>query len=714
MAENIGMDYYSNQGETWAVSLDGRYMTAIQNYLEADGIPFEGVAKIVDNAARTLSYCPDPTKDDLCQKTGIVIGKVQSGKTSNFISITALAFDNGYNVVVVLGGTKKPLVKQNRERIKKYFETVKDVVVLDTTDFKDELKSKKILRFIKNGKKVVIVALKNPTQINYISSNVFDDAALTDKPTLIIDDEGDEASLNTLVKKGEKSSTYLAIETLKQKLNRHCFLSITATPQANLLIDTLDVLSPDFGVLVDPGKGYCGLDTYHSDNKYTEKISEKETSLLDEGIPASFIKALSMFFVACAIQKNRGMKPGDKYSMLIHPSQRKADHQIVYKKLEALVGEWIEKTDNKNDIAYNSLRKILLDAYNEYKDSGVEGLLPFDCLEDDIIQTINCCGIHKMNGDSVQNNADELYDYNIYVGGTMLGRGLTLKGLVITYIIRTSKGTSTVDTVQQRARWFGYKTKYLDLCKIFAVGKIIKEFREIRDHEEDLWETVRQTNCQGIRFKDMARIFTLSDNLKMTRGNVAATETYAFKPWNKQRLFQTDENYSNNNYTILNTFKAVHASTKKTEQIGDGAPYTIIDGVNFNDVKTEILDRFCFVDGEAFNHGVIGKLSVILERKGLNPDVEVIWMRDKEGEFSNHIIDEFGHIPNYSVGRRPKNLSSKATYEGDDYHFVKDNVMQLQVHNIKDKITGVSSPTLAFYIPKNVIEQLTNLVIQSN
>ena len=167
-------------------------------------------------------------------------------------------------------------------------------------------------------------------------------------------------------------------------------------------------------------------------------------------------------------------------------------------------------------------------------------------------------------------------------------------------------------------------------------------------------------------------------------------------------------------HAILDAFKTAHSSTKRTEQIGDGAPYTIIDNVNFNDVKSEILDKFCFVNGESFNHSVIEKLSVILKRKGLNPNVEVIWMRDKDGEFSNHTIDEFGHIPNYSVGRRPKDLSKKATYEGDDYHFRKDDIIQLQIHNIRDKITRISSPTLAFYIPKNVIEYLTNLVIQSN
>lgn len=91
---------------------------------------------------------------------------------------------------------------------------------------------------------------------------------------------------------------------------------------------------------------------------------------------------------------------------------------------------------------------------------------------------MNVCGRHKVNGDSVPKGADEIYDYNIYVGGTMLGRGLTLKGLAITYIIRTAKGVSTVDTVQQRARWFGYKMKYLDLCRIFAVGKLLENSKK--------------------------------------------------------------------------------------------------------------------------------------------------------------------------------------------------------------------------------------------
>lgn len=712
MNDSIEMNYYTSGAETWAVNLDGRYISAVQNYLEADGIPMEGITNIVANAAKTLSYCPDPSGNGICQKTGLVIGKVQSGKTSNFISITALAFDNNYDIVIVFGGTKKPLVKQNRDRIKEYFAATKDILVLDTTDFKDQLTAQKMHQFCKMGKKVVIVALKHPSQINYIKDSIFCDLTLREKPVLIIDDEGDEASLNTLVKKGKKSPTYEAIESLKERLDRHCFLSITATPQANLLIDTLDVLSPDFGVLVDPGKGYCGLDVYHSDNTYTEKIPDSETSLLDDGIPNSFIRAISMFFVACAIYKNRGMKPGDKLSMLIHPSQLKADHEIVFKKVEALINDWCQKAEDKRDIAYIPLKKILLAAYKEYEKAGVEGLLPFNALEDDIIQAMVVCGRHKINGDSVPKGADEIYDYNIYVGGTMLGRGLTLKGLAITYIIRTAKGASTVDTVQQRARWFGYKMKYLDLCRIFAVGKIIKDFREIRDHEEDLWETVRQANCQGTHFKDMARIFSLSDGLKMTRSSVAKTENYTFKFWNKQREFQNIQEYIDSNKAILAKVRSEHEHQILMKQFGEGAPFAILSGVEFEYVKSHIFDKFCFASGEKFNKAVIDKLAILLERKGLHPKVDIIWMRDGDENYSRHPID-CGHIPNYSVGRRPQSLSEPAIYLGDDYQFVSADTMQLQIHNIQDTITGIDSPTLAFYIPKNVIEKLTNLVIQA-
>lgn len=707
----IGMDYQRDENESWMIDTSGKYGKIIKNYLVADGIPESGADRIIQNAAKVLGYCPNPQKEDIRQLTGIVIGKVQSGKTSNFISLTALAFDNGYTHVVVFGGTKNELLKQNSERIKEYFRTANDIVVLNTKDHKSQLNAKQISQIIKMGKKVIIVALKTPGQINAISNNVFCDDEFQQKPVLIIDDEGDEASLNTWVKKGKKSPTYKAIESLKMRLMRHCFVSVTATPQANLLIDSMDVLSPDFGILVDPGRGYCGLEVFHVVNsQYMIEIPEAENSLLDDGIPASFYKALATFFVACGIFAARGSKSGSKMSMLIHPSQLKIDHSLVKYKTEMIVDAWRQLADNVEDIAYDSLKRKLESAYKSYKDAGVHDLPDFAAVEKKALEAIKFCALHIVNGDSVPNGADDIYDYNIYIGGEMLGRGLTLKGLTVTYIIRTAKGISTVDTVQQRARWFGYKSNYLDLCRIYAVKKIAKEFREIREHEVDLWDTVRDANLSGTRFKDIARIFVLSDDLRMTRRTVATAERGIFRPWNIQHYFMLNEEYRLSNENIINHFRMENYMRISEKRYGEGKPYIVVGGLTYQVVYNQLISKLIFPAESKINVGLFQKLKVLLEKKHIDPKVDVIWMRD--GSTSKHFVSD-GEIPNYMVGRRPADYSRPEIYAGDRYQFVADDKMQLQIHMIEDINTGIVSPAVAFYIPKQCIERLTNLVIRS-
>lgn len=710
----VGMDYQDNAANSWMVETSGYYASKIHEYLVNDGIPETGATTILQNAAKVLRFCPNPATNEDKALTGIEIGKVQSGKTSSFISLTALAFDNGYSHVVVFGGTKKVLVSQNGERITQYFESCPDVIVLNTTDHKAQLNSETILQFVKYGKKVIIVALKTAKQIGLIKNEVFSDPELAEKPTLIIDDEGDEASLNTLVYKGKKSSTYRAIEGLKTALRRHCFVSVTATPQANLLISSVDILSPDFGVLVAPGKGYCGLDVFHTPkSKYIRVIPEHESSLLDEGVPASFYEALATFFVACGIFRYRGIQPGSKLSMLIHPSQLKADHEIALQKTKKIISSWDSISKNKKDIAYSSLKNRLLSVYNKYKTETIPDAPAFELIEDYILEAISYNGLHKVNGDSIPNGIDKFYDFNIYVGGAMLGRGLTLKGLAITYIIRTAKGTSTADTVTQRARWFGYKAKYLDLCRVYAVNKIVGEFKDIREHEEDIWETIRDANLQGTNFKDISRVFLLSDALKPTRTNVAHVDSYKFKPWNYQRLFQSNESYTASNRTILEQFRAKYKDREETHHFGGdrAAPYVVISGLCLSTIKEEITDKFLFPHGSNFNGSVVSKLVNLLQKKGLDPIVDIIWMR--EGITSKHDIDSDGRIPNYFVGRRPDDYSKPAVYEGDQEQFKAKDRVQLQIHMIENRETGFSSPVLALYLPISCIEKLTNLVIRS-
>ena len=706
----IEMQYVDRDPNVWAISLDGMYSQHIRKYLSLTGIPEEGVSTIFSNAAKILSYCPNPNNKSVQQETGIVIGKVQSGKTSNFISLISMAFDNGYDITIVLGGTKKPLLKQNSDRIKEYFHDVKDsIYVLNSNENSDHLNEDNIKGFIRREKKVIIVGLKSVKQITTINQ-IFKNNSLSEKPILIIDDEGDEYSLNTKVKQKKESSTYSAIMDLKGTLQKHCYVSVTATPQANLLIGKIDKLSPDFGVLVPPGEGYCGLDVFHSDEKYTITIPENEEPLIDVGIPPSLKKALAMFFVACAIQSYRTRRK-DRLSMLIHISQYKKDHELEYQKVNELIKEWMQKTSNKKDVSYKSVYDIMKEAHAEYSKGNILDFPCFDEIEDEIIFAINNSHVHRINGDNTLNGEDDFYEYNVYVGGTMLGRGLTIKGLCVTYITRTGKNSSNVDTVQQRARWFGYKTKYLDLCRIFAVSKILNEFSDIRDHEEDLWQTIEMTNSQGIEFKNMPRIFSLSDSLRPTRTSVAEVESYTFYSWIKQRIFQDDGAYAQSNANVLEKFKSDNNDKLEVVLRQVGAPFKILRDVNFFSVYQDVLKKFIFPESSKLNQGILAKLCQLMKNKGLDPRIDVIWMRD--GITSKHPVKkDTKTISNYFVGRSPKDLSKPANYEGDDKEFIRSNTMQLQIHMIEDKASGFVSPTLAIYLPNEIISKLTGLVVQ--
>lgn len=706
----IEMRYVNKNPNSWNIKLDGFYSEHIKKFLSQSGIPDDGISTIYSNAAKTLSYCPNPKNTSLQQETGIVIGKVQSGKTSNFISLISLAFDNGYDIAIVLGGTKKPLLKQNSDRIKEYFHDVKDnVFVLNSNENADHLNEENIRGFLRREKKVIIVGLKSVKQINTIMQ-IFTNNTLNERPVLIIDDEGDEYSLNTKVKQKKESSTYSAILNFKNTLQRHCYVSVTATPQANLLISKINDLSPNFGVLVPPGNGYCGLDVFHSDDKYTITIPENEEPLIEVGIPASLKKSLAMFFVACAIQSHRTHRK-DKLSMLIHISQFKKDHELEYKKVQELIKEWGLKTSDKKDVSYTSVCEIMKDAHSEYAKGNVRDFPTFEEIEDEIIFAINNSHVHKINGDNTLNGEDDFYEYNIYVGGTMLGRGLTIKGLCVTYITRTAKNASNVDTVQQRARWFGYKTKYLDLCRIFAVSKILNEFMDIRDHEEDLWQTIEMTNSQGIDFKNMPRIFSLSDKLKPTRSSVAEVESYTFYSWNKQRIFQDDEAYATSNINILHDFRENNVDNLEIIERQVGAPFIILRDASYFSIYKDIIEKFIFPETSKINKGIFAKLYQLLQNKNLNPNIDIIWMRD--GITSKHPVNKDTKIiSNYFVGRSPKDLSKPANYEGDDKEFIRPNTMQLQIHMIENKETGFVSPTLALYLPNEIISKLTGLVVQ--
>lgn len=502
-----------DSSEAWPIVSDDYFATAIRTQLISDGIPQDAANGILQNAVRILGNCPNPMDDGPCSRTGIIIGRVQSGKTSNFISLVALAFDNGYDIAIVLGGNTKNLLRQNAGRIKNYFVgTEGKLAILNTKENAGILnRPREIRHFLDHGKKVLIVGLKHHGDINKIAK-IFDSHELKGVSAMIVDDEGDQATLKEITR---VTATYQAAMRLKRNIPRHCFLSITATPQANILIDTVDNLSPDFGALIYPGDNYCGLSVFHDSPEnplVRDVIDDESVSLLDDsGIPPSFYEALATFFVGGALRAYRG--DTDPHAMLIHPSQKKVEHSKVVGKVDNLLENWKERAgarlSGEEDISYDTLRGYLQHAFDLLVQDGVR-MPSFGELERYMLEAIvGCSCVLLCNSDDDASKNASFYRLSIFVGGNMVERGLTISGLAVTYIMRRARGMANVDNTEQRARWFGYKRNYLDVCRVYTTHSIADDFATIAAHEEDLWQTIETALDAGVRFKEMPRLFEL-------------------------------------------------------------------------------------------------------------------------------------------------------------------------------------------------------------
>lgn len=704
--------------DAWIIKSDQFYTNCVMSALKKENYPIESIYSIIQNGVDILSQCSNPDSSHYSSKTGIVIGKVQSGKTSNFISLVGLAFDNNYKIAIILGGNKNNLLKQNLGRIENTFDTVHNnskVVVLDTVKNKTLITFRQILDFIDRDIKIIIVGLKHQKHINFISS-IFESNTLSNIPTLIIDDEGDQATLNT--KRYSKnngqnfSAIYKEISNLKDKIKKHCFISVTATPQANILIDTVDFLSPDFGILVSPGEGYCGLAEFHGENqdKHIKVIPDSEESLLDDlGVPNSVYEALASFFVSNGIRKYRG--DFGKHAMLFHPSQKKIGHKKVMQKLQNLLDDWKNKVKIPNDIAYEEIRKYLMSSYESYKSDGV--VLPtFENLEVYIQNSIiECSNILLANSDTDSSENSKIFNTNIFLGGNMVERGLTIKGLAITYIIRRAKKISNIDNIEQRARWFGYKQLYLDVCRVYTTQQIKEDFYNIFEHDEAIWDTIGKAIQQGTPFKEIPWVFINNSNLlRMTRLNVAKTQKLEFDQFRSQNSVILDEKIALRNNILLEQFKDRNKKSLILKKYSPSQEHLFLYDLNFSKLKNEIFNNYNFPSSGNLNKNFFDRLEEGFYHLDIDPLVDIVWVRYKRKEERD--INESGKIlSNLMQGRGINdNLDS---YIGDrKLPDDRPNNIQIQVHLVKPRhLVGYNyySPFFAIYLPQNLTKKLVSL-----
>ena len=487
---------------------------------------------VIGEAIDVLSRCVPPSAPKE-QSTGLVVGYVQSGKTLSFTAVTALARDNGYRLVIVIAGTTKNLATQSRDRL------LDDLGLQDTSFPKwqhfhnpsamDGARIRDVLSEWadpnvpdEERRCVLVTVLKYHSRLRELVGMLSSLGNLSSTPALVIDDEADQASLNSLVREGALSTTYARIRELKATLPHHTFLQYTATPQGNLLINLIDVLSASFAVVLEPGVNYVGAQTFFASGApYLELIPTVEIPTKDnyvEEAPPSFQKALMLFFIGAASGYFRKDSRPQRRSMMIHPARETVNHTQYFQWVQSIRALWTQILDlNDSDADRLALEDQFRTVHAELSRT-LPDLERFDQLK--IINAIRRVEVRLVNS-RAQVRAlrwEDNYSW-ILVGGQMLDRGFTVEGLTLTYMPR-GPGVGYADTIQQRARFFGYKRGYLGFCRIFLESDVADVYRMYVEHEQHLRSRLIQHLQKGSPLSEFRRMFLLDRSLRPTRPEI--------------------------------------------------------------------------------------------------------------------------------------------------------------------------------------------------
>lgn len=641
---------------------------------------------IITNAFKITPFVADPHIFDNRKKI-LALGKVQSGKTMFFTTTISLIFDNGYDLTILFGGTKNTLLTQNMTRINKEFSNNPNIIIYKF----DEVDPWQVRKDIENGRKVIIIILKNVSskKSNLHLLNKYTDV-LFDIPVFIIDDESDEhtpGAPNLLKKNPKAGITHTVISEIFNLFNASTILFVTATPQANFLLSTLDALTPDNVILIEPGKGYIGGSYIHDviDNPNIVLINDHDDFI--KRVPASFIESIMFFLLSTSYKDVKG--ESRDYSMLIHPSSlNKVQKNVVEKSTEVL--DSIRSTlNNEFDPQHNHIISLF---EQEYMKTGFE--IPFNIIITTLIKNIQMYKVYEYNNtksgkeDILNIDYDTEIKHKIFVGGNMLGRGLTIPNLSVTYFYRDSKETA-VDTLYQRARWLGYKENYIDIIRVYLTESLAEKFIAVVDSETDMWNTLRKFSQTNTDFRKFDRVFSLSsDKLILTRKSVSKTVTVERiqAGYNYDRsVFFRDKNNINNNNTIVNKIINDPSSEDMIFSNNNYQTHKILTG-SFTVLYDKYLENFEFP-----NNSLIGKLSLrkIHEQvcSGiLKDELNIVIMRYKTGQYRS--LNPSG----FSILELPQSYDYGTGYPGDKHLIFNDVDLEVQIHlvytdvNNKDEI----------------------------
>ena len=492
---------------------------------------------VTENLSRTsnklLEYLPDPQDNESFQYKGLVVGNIQSGKTANMSALIARAADHGYRFFIILAGRYKDLRLQTQNRMDQDITGESEIEFFQCVQHEEgTLKWNRMTKAEMKGDfqrgtatfdpnpdtpKLAVIKKNTKVMANLIQYLQHPTVPLKDVPALIIDDECDDASIDTnyAEEDDEPSKTNARIRELLQVFPKYVYIGFTATPFANVLIDAevpedlypknfisvlkepKDYLGPRqlFGLGMIPSElsdeeGPAEMDIIRFISPEEDKVVE-QSGLSDE--PPSIIEqAILTYILSCCARMARGQAE-DHFSMLVHPSHRKNIHG-KYKK-------WIEDNIDflKQVVRHPSKAKeYIKEAKTIWETDFIETskkldidkgqLFSFEQIWKFAKEIVDSFEIKVLNSD-FQDNLEYHRDKRRYivVGGNKLSRGLTLEGLSVSLYLRPEpSGGHKYDTLLQMGRWFGYRKGYHDLTRIFVNPETADDFSDLARVELEL------------------------------------------------------------------------------------------------------------------------------------------------------------------------------------------------------------------------------------
>lgn len=487
-------------------------------------------SKSIDQASTSVINGLKPSTEPQHSR-GLVLGYVQSGKTTNFMSVIAKAADAGFRLIIVLTGITENLRQQTQDRLDKQLvdahpEKWHKLTSLED-DFKGDLNGAKLS---KQTERFIAVVKKNSHRLRRLNEWILSAGDAGDSvPILVIDDEADQASINVAKREGpeslkaeiERSAINLQIGQLLDHQTT-AYIAYTATPFANILIDPndqLDLYPRDFLVTLPEPAGYFGsralfgrdpvtteeldapseeLDGYDmiriiSDEevdsirppKRKGKTKEKETKVVAGG--DSLTAAIRWFVLAASARRVRGQEKSPT-SMLIHTSMLTDDHEelerVVSKEIASIKTAFQSGADTEvwQQQWEDETSRVPAELFDLQPVSFSEVLA-------EIPQVLSEVQVVVDNGESLNRlEYSEETHAVIAIGGNTLARGLTLEGLVSSYFVRRA---SAYDTLLQMGRWFGFRPGYQDLPRIWMPKELRKWFYDLATIEAELREELR-------------------------------------------------------------------------------------------------------------------------------------------------------------------------------------------------------------------------------